>query len=87
MSAAENTGVYLLNLAIVEGAQNRMQFCQSQGLLHVRFKDSDGEVAVQVCGKNLDEVGSQLVLESLKKISIQKLRTAQNEPQKTGGTC
>jgi hypothetical protein len=30
-------------------------------------------VAVQVSGKNLDEVGSQLVLASLKKISIQKL--------------
>jgi hypothetical protein len=38
MSAAENTGVYLLNLAIAEGAQNRMQFCQSQGLLHARLR-------------------------------------------------
>jgi hypothetical protein len=74
ISALEHVGVYLLNIAIGDGAENRMQTCQSQGLLHLRIKDGDGEVALQVCGKDLDEVASQLVLASLKKISIQQLR-------------
>jgi hypothetical protein len=74
VSTLENVGCYLLNLAIGEGAQSRMQTCQSQGLLHLRIKDDQGEVAVQVSGKNLDELASQLVLASLKKVPIEKLR-------------
>jgi hypothetical protein len=81
-STMENVGLYLLGLSIGDGCENSIQTCHSQDLLHLRIKDTSGEVAVQVCGKDLDEVASQVVLGCLQRISIQQLRDLHKKPLK-----
>jgi len=73
-SVVENVGGYLLELGLQDDGAVSFASCFSGGLIHFRVIDSKGAVAMQVCGKDPDEVGAQVALACLHRISIDRLR-------------
>jgi len=79
-SVLENIGGYLLELGMKEGGAIQFESSCSGGLLNFSVKDEKGAVIVQVAGEDADEVGAQLALACLHKISIDQLRALHKQP-------
>ena len=73
-SVMERMTWHLVQIAIDDPEDTNFETCRSGGQMHLRVKNSKNEVCLQVSGKDIHEVASQLVLACLHNISIEKLR-------------
>ncbi|WP_460595874.1 hypothetical protein [Geomonas sp. Red276] len=56
--------------------------CLSGELIHLRVKDSQGQVVYQVCGQDCDDLGRQLALTAIQKMSTDQLKILHKTPLK-----
>ena len=78
----EGMALYLLELATDDVGPKEFQTCRSGDLVHLRVKNSKGEVCLQLAGKDTSELGVQFVLTSLHNISIEQLGALHKRPLK-----
>jgi len=71
-----------MGLPLGEQCVKNFMTCNSPDMLHLRVQDGDRQTRLQVCGKSPDELGWQLVLACLQKISIDQLRAYHKQPLK-----
>ena len=79
-SVMENMALHILTIGMNDCEAKGFETCRSGGLLHLRVKDSEGQVVFQVTGKDTNELGDQLVLACLQKISSDNLRAFHRRP-------
>ena len=79
-SVLENIGGYLLEQGMKEGGAFGFESRCSGGLITFSVKDENGAVVVQVAGEDADEVGAQLALACLHRMSIDQLRALHKQP-------
>ena len=78
----KNMSLHLLEMGTADVGEKSFQTCRSNGLLHLRVKNTKDEVCLQVSGKEISEVANQLVLSCLRGVSIEQLRALHKRPLK-----
>lgn len=81
-SVMQGMTLHLLEIATGDDGPKEFQTCNSGGLVHLRVKNGKGEVCLQVAGKNMSDLGWQLVLTCFHNISIEDLRGLHKCPLK-----
>ncbi|MBJ6726676.1 hypothetical protein [Geomesophilobacter sediminis] len=76
----ESIALSLLSLGMDDHREKGFEMCRMGDLTHVRVTDAEGEVAFQVCGKTVDELGDQLMLACLHNLSIEHLGALHLKP-------
>jgi len=74
--------LHLLELATGDDGPKEFQTCRSGDLIHLRVKNTKGEVCLQVAGKDTGDLGGQFMLTCLRNISIEQLRDLHKLPLK-----
>jgi hypothetical protein len=81
-SVLKNVAMTILSLGTGEEGPKAFQGRRSGNLHYLRLQDSQGQTRLQVCGENIDELGKELVLACLQKVSIDQLRAYHKQPLK-----
>lgn len=79
-SVMQGMSLHLMELATGDKGPVRFQTRCSGDLAHLRVVNSQGEVLLQVSGKDTGAVAWQVVLACLHKISIEELKTLHKRP-------
>ena len=81
----ENIALFFVSLTIDLNEEKTFEAVKLGGDVHLKVKDSAGEVLLKVVGRDYNELGDQLVLACLHKTSLEDLgilhlRHRQEEP-------
>ena len=79
-SVMREVAFYLIELGTDDPGEKQLQTCQSGDLLHLRLKDSQGKVCLQVAAEEPEEMAWQVLLAALHNISIEKLNALHKRP-------
>ena len=80
----EEVSLNLLAVGMDDWGEKSFEACSSGEMLHLRVRNCDGEVALKVVGRDIDELGEQLVLACLHNISAEQLGALHARPLKRG---
>ncbi|HJV34287.1 hypothetical protein [Geomonas sp.] len=80
----EEVALNLLAVGMDNWEEKSFEACRSGELLHLRVRNSDGEVALKVVGRDVDELGEQLVLACLHNINAEQLGALHARPLNRG---
>jgi len=76
----KSMSLYLLQLATDDEGPKLFETCKSGEVMHLRVKNSEGEVCLQVSGKDVYELAWQYVLHCFHNISIDELKALHKRP-------
>jgi hypothetical protein len=80
----EEMALNLLAVGMDDWDEKSFEACRSGEMLHLRVKNCDGEVALKVVGRDVDELGEQLVLACLHNLSAEQLGALHARPLNRG---